>query len=41
MKIKYKIVDYFWGEDVGDLLYSLDNRDWRGCRRILRFLEKR
>ena len=23
-KIKYKIVDYFFGEDIGDLVYIVD-----------------
>jgi hypothetical protein len=36
-----KAIDKEYGEDYGDLFYSLTKKDYKDVRRILRYLEKR
>jgi len=40
-KIKYKIASYLFGEDVGDLIYSIERGDYKDARKILRYLAGR
>jgi hypothetical protein len=40
-KIAFYIIDRILGEDIGDLIYSIEDGDYNGAREILRFLEKR
>jgi hypothetical protein len=41
MRFKYRIIDYFFGEDIGDLIYSIENKDFKDSRKILKFLENK
>ena len=39
--IKYSIVDKLFGEDMGDLIYSLEIGDYKSARKIVRFFQSR
>ena len=41
MKLKYKIVDLLFNEDIGDLLYNYDKKDKKGFKNVFDFLYKR
>lgn len=40
-KEKYEIVEKLFGEDVGDLLYCVNEKDWKGAKDIISFFESR
>ena len=40
-KEKYDIVEKMFGEDMGDLLFCIVEKDWNGARNIIKFLESR
>jgi len=39
-KIKYKIVDWLFGVDIGDLIYDLRNGNWDGVDSNIKFHKK-
>ena len=40
MELKYKIVDFLFGEDIGDLIYNIKNNDFKEVNKIVKYLKK-